>query len=545
MLELSPPQPAALGDLLRLAFEPGPLPELLGRVLAELVRLPWLGVEPRGAIFLLDPARAALVLTAELGLPEPARRSCTEVRIGHCLCGRAVAANRVLVVGPAERAHAAGLCVSDHEPHGQYCIPIAAGDRRIGLLSLAVPPGHEPTAESAGFLHAVADVLAGIVERRRVEESLAASEERFDLAVRGTDAGIWDWDLRTNRVYFSERWKSMLGHAPDEVAASFEEWDRRLHPDDRVQAHETIRAYVAGQTPEYELEHRLRHRDGSYRWILARGVMVRDASGRPYRMVGSHLDITERRRLESSLRERQAQLLAVQKILDCILPSGPWSRDGVEMLGSSVAADYAQGDYFNALARPDGTLLAIIADVSGHGVDAALLMAMTHAWLHALAELPIGLDALAGRLNDWLCPQTEDDRFVTLMLLEIDPATRTLRHLGAGHPPTYHLDASGQLKGTLLSQSWPLALEAGGRFPASDPRPLEPGDLLLSMTDGICEARSPAGEAFGPERALAVVTPLAARPLPEILAALDAAVRAHTHPLAPTDDVTTLLIRVS
>jgi PAS domain S-box-containing protein len=137
---------------------------------------------------------------------------------------------------------------------------------------------------------------------RKATEALVKSEERFDLAVRGTDAGIWDWDLETNKVYFSPRWKSMLGYGEDEIGDDPDEWVERIHPDDRPRVLETVRAYQSGEIPQYEVEHRLRQKDGSYRWILARGTVVRDAQRRPYRMVGSHIDITDRKTAEERLK---------------------------------------------------------------------------------------------------------------------------------------------------------------------------------------------------------------------------------------------------
>ena len=89
------------------------------------------------------------------------------------------------------------------------------------------------------------------------------------MAVRGTDAGIWDWDLRVNTVYFSPRWKSMLGYEDHEIQGDFSEWQSRLHGEDRQKAQATIDAYLRGESSSYELEHRLRHKDGTYRWILA------------------------------------------------------------------------------------------------------------------------------------------------------------------------------------------------------------------------------------------------------------------------------------
>jgi PAS domain S-box-containing protein len=159
-----------------------------------------------------------------------------------------------------------------------------------------------PLRDHTGSVRGGVVVFRDVSNTRRFEEELRQSRERFDLAVRGSRDGIWDWDLATNVVYFSPAWKAMLGYEDHEIRNHFEEWESRLHPEDRERALSTLRAYFEGQLPEYELEHRLCHKDGSYRWILARGAALRDKDGRPYRMAGSHTDITSRKRAEEELR---------------------------------------------------------------------------------------------------------------------------------------------------------------------------------------------------------------------------------------------------
>ncbi len=150
----------------------------------------------------------------------------------------------------------------------------------------------------ADLHRARAELELRVVERTSelasANAALRETSERFDLVLLGTNDGIWDWDLRTNEVYFSRRWKAMLGYGFDEISNDLKEWEKRLHPDERERALQTVRDYVEGKTPVYELEHRLLARDGSWRWILARGFALRDAAGKAYRLVGSHVDLTER-----------------------------------------------------------------------------------------------------------------------------------------------------------------------------------------------------------------------------------------------------------
>jgi diguanylate cyclase (GGDEF)-like protein/PAS domain S-box-containing protein len=140
-----------------------------------------------------------------------------------------------------------------------------------------------------------AAIVRDITDRRAAEAALRESAERYELAVRGTNDGIWDWDLVADRLYLSPRWKQIVGYEEDELGDLPHEWLDRIHPDDSPRVLRKIAAHVAGETPLFEDEHRVRHQDGSYRWVLCRGFAARDAGGEPHRMAGAQTDVTDRR----------------------------------------------------------------------------------------------------------------------------------------------------------------------------------------------------------------------------------------------------------
>ena len=133
-------------------------------------------------------------------------------------------------------------------------------------------------------------------------------EERCALAVQEANDGLWDWDLHTDSIFYSPRWKSMFGYEENEIPP---EWYKRIHPDDMERTLTTLQAYLDGQAAAYTCEHRLQHKDGSYRWVFARGASLRDTHGKLYLMVGSHTDITEYKQAEEQLCEREAQYRSI------------------------------------------------------------------------------------------------------------------------------------------------------------------------------------------------------------------------------------------
>ncbi|WP_445633870.1 histidine kinase [Nostoc sp. DSM 114161] len=143
-----------------------------------------------------------------------------------------------------------------------------------------------------------------ITERRQTAQALQESEERWQLALQGNNDGIWDWNLKTNEAFFSTRWKEMLGYKDHEVSNCWDDWTKRIHPDERDLVLESFQDHFAKKTPFYVCEYRVQCQDGSYKWILDRGQALWDALGDVVRMVGSYTDITDRKRTEEELKRQ-------------------------------------------------------------------------------------------------------------------------------------------------------------------------------------------------------------------------------------------------
>jgi PAS domain S-box-containing protein len=177
----------------------------------------------------------------------------------------------------------------------------------VSVGSLLFETWYRPLCDSSGNVTRVLGVAVDTSRRTQAEHQLRMSEERWELALRGNNDGLWDWNARTDEVFFSRRWKQMLGFEDHELKNSTAEWEGRIHPDDllRVRAH--LQKHLRHETDFYTNEYRLRTKDGSYRWVLARGQALWDEEGRAVRMVGSHTDITDRKLAEEAWQHAKEQ----------------------------------------------------------------------------------------------------------------------------------------------------------------------------------------------------------------------------------------------
>jgi PAS domain S-box-containing protein len=545
-------------------------------------------------------------------------------------------------------------------------------------------------------------------QRRRTEQALRESEERYALAVRGANDGLWEWNLKTQEIYYSPRWKTMLGYAEDEIGNRFEEWQQRVHPDDLPQVLADLKAHLDGHTPRYESEHRLLHKDGSYRWVLTRGAAIRHASGKPYRMVGLHTDITERkgmeeilwriaeatsamtgdeffqslvrhfasllgvryafvtecvdfpttrvrtlafwtgesfaqnveyplagtpchdviadgkvclysqgvptlfpndkgmaemgvesflgipivgssaqvighlafcddkpmgdellvqsifkiftaraaaelerRHAEQAVEQAQLRLAVAQKereiakrIHQALLPQTPQELKGAVVTGRCIPAAEMGGDYFDLFLGPDGTVDLVIADVSGHGIGAAVIMAETRSALRAESYSLASPAAVLHHLNRLLYDDlTRAEFFITMFYAKYDAVTRWLTYASAGRNPPLLLRQGTPEFERLDADGLVLGVRQDIEFEERQVV-LDPGDMLIFYTDGIIESQGGDGTLFGLDRLCGVLAARRAEPPDAIIDAVVCEARGFCQAESFADDVAMLVLKL-
>ena len=187
--------------------------------------------------------------------------------------------------------------------HADFDIPVifisSSADTRT--LHSALPAQAYGLINQPFEIHDLKSSIILSLYKHSMNRKLRESEERYALALRAANDGIWDWNIKTNKIHYSPRWMEMLGLQEDDLSADPQEWFDLIHPDDKESFQENLNSHLNGATPHFELEYRIKHSNDEFLWVLSRGVSVMDTKGVPYRMAGSQSDITARKLVEERL----------------------------------------------------------------------------------------------------------------------------------------------------------------------------------------------------------------------------------------------------
>ncbi len=253
--------------------------------------------------------------------------------------------------------HAIGtLAVMDYRP--RELKPTQAG--ALSTLAASVMAHLELDRKSRVLEQAMA-------ERQQAIESLTASEERYTLVVRSGNDGLWDWNLQTNEIDFCPRWKSILGFGEQEVSNRPDEWFSRIHLEDIERVQTDITSHLLGITPHFQNEHRVKTRDGNFRWVMSRGLAAWDANRGVYRMAGSMTDVTERKQAEERL---------LHNAYHDVLTGLPNRALFMDRLKRSLDRAKDRQDYLFAVLFLDVDRFKVVNDSLGHQVGDQLLVAI-------------------------------------------------------------------------------------------------------------------------------------------------------------------------
>lgn len=374
--------------------------------------------------------------------------------------------------------------------------------------------------------------------------ALIIEDSEFDALLLQRELRKGGYNARTDRVEDADALSAALAREPWDIVFS----DHHMPHFNSTAALKLVRAaspdtpfiIVSGSIGE---EFAVTAMKAGAQDYLMKGNLTRLAAAVD-REIQDARDRQARRAAESALLAQKEELRIAREIQEHLFPVNPTNLAGFDIAGASHPAEATGGDYYDFIGTPRGETLVVIGDVTGHGLGPALLMADVRATLRALAADHARLADVLDLTNRLLRADLSDDRFVTLLLAALTPATRRLQFINAGHPAGFVIDRDGLVKAELPPCVAALGLLPDIVFPEAGELTLAPSDLVVLLTDGVLEATSPAGEEFGTARALEVVRRVRHEPAAAIINHLVDAVRDYAGDAAPLDDVSAIIIKV-
>jgi phosphoserine phosphatase RsbU/P len=379
--------------------------------------------------------------------------------------------------------------------------------------------------------------------KRATEEALKDSELRYRLL----------WETATDAVlllnpeavveFANPAVKPIFGYDPHELIGKsvdvLQPFFESLDPE--INWKRFIRLAHGGSAPG-AIEATGKHKDG--REICVEIVFSALQLGPRRLFVCFIRDITERKKTERELMANQEQFRVAHEIQQHLFPKSPPKLDALDIAGASYPAEATGGDYFDYLTMLNGCMGIVVGDVTGHGIGPALLMAETRAYLRILARNREDPAEILYRTNLVLAEDVGAERYVTLMLLKLDPRTKKVSYANAGHIPGYILGKDGETRQVLKRTGPPLGLRADVPYTASAEIELQQGDLILLLTDGFEEALSPEEEFFGMQRVLDHIKAHRDASADQIVRTLYEKFREFTEGTTQLDDLTIVIVKV-
>jgi PAS domain S-box-containing protein len=389
-----------------------------------------------------------------------------------------------------------------------------------------------PLTGAGGTNNGATMVFHDVTDRRHASETV----RRLSEAVEHTTDSVVILDAKAKIEYVNPAFETITGYARSEVVgrpASILETEEDAGADED--------GFWVRPPCDDDGSHTLLHRRSTGEVFQAELTVtpVRDESGYLTHFVSVMRDVTDQRKAQAREVEMRLARLIQQKLYPAEAPELP----GFDLAGATFPADATCGDYYDFIPMTGGRLCIAVGDVSGHGFGPALLMAETRAYLRSLSKATSDLEWILRRLNLFLSHDTEDERFVTLMLVILDPERRSLVYASAGHVPGMLLDRSGETRRILESTGVPLGIFPEASFASSPEVLLDEGDLFVLLTDGAAEAQDANGRFFEAKRVEEVVSGLRQAPAHEIIGGLHDAVDVFAAPGPAADDITAVVCK--
>ncbi len=312
-------------------------------------------------VYLYDKESDMLVLRAGSGPPHPSPEHRLPLDHPGSLTARAARTGQTVMVNEIKHQPEldTGLFLPDVQ--SQISAPLVAGSTVLGVLEIQDTTPRRFQRADISAIETLAGQLAIALQnarifslRRQAEQAWRVSEERYTLASQVGKVGVWDWNLVTGTLYVSPNMKAILGYSDDEVPNTPEGWYNLIHPDDREAVQTIAQAHLEGLTPQYGLEYRMRHKDGSIRWMLSRGIASRDETGKAIRLAGANTDITELKQVQEALQ----YLLTLESIVTSLstrfISTPPEQIEDEFRRALRIIGGFFEADAALILTRPSG-----------------------------------------------------------------------------------------------------------------------------------------------------------------------------------------------